>query len=208
MCRRLWRLERDDITMKIPHTTYKRTTSRGFTIVETLVAVTILMIAVAGPLVVATRGLSSSLISRNQMIASYLAQESMEMVKNRRDNNIARYGDPETYWLYGFNYTSGACTSANPCDINGVDMSGSDPDVVTCDPTAGCTIYYASSLGYTHRATVSGAVKTGFTRRFYFQDRDPNNGKSEKTVHVFVNWYEGRVPYEIHLTSEIVATSR
>lgn len=180
---------------------------RGFTIVETLVAITVLMIAVAGPLVVATRGLNSSMASRNQMIASYLAQESMEMVKNTRDNNIAEHsGDPETYWLNGLTDAGGSCTVSNPCDINGVDMLSDSPDVVACNQSAGCIIYYSSATGYTHSS--SGTTNTGFTRRFYVENKSANNSKSEKTVHVFVNWNEGTVPYEIHLTSQLVATSR
>lgn len=188
-------------------------TCAAFTIVETLVAITILMIALAGPLVVASRGLTGAIVSKDQMIASYLAQESMEMVKNRRDNNIAQYGDAQNNWLQGFNYTgdtTGSCVVDKPCDINGIDSTSVGigdyiPSIVTCDAATGCIIYYSSTSGYNHS---SGSV-SGFTRRMYFQDRSANAGNvPEKTVHVLVNWYEGTVPYEIHLTSELVAVSR
>jgi Tfp pilus assembly protein PilV len=50
----------------------------GFTIVETLVAITILMIAIAGPLTIAQKGLTASTYARDQMIASFLAQDGLE----------------------------------------------------------------------------------------------------------------------------------
>jgi Tfp pilus assembly protein PilV len=60
----------------------KNKNQKGFTIVETLVAVTILMISIAGPLTVANKGLLAAINAKDQMIASYLAQDAMEYVKN------------------------------------------------------------------------------------------------------------------------------
>ena len=57
----------------------------GFTLVEALVAISILMIAIASPMSLAQKGLSSATLSKNQMIASFLAQDAVEAVKNIRD---------------------------------------------------------------------------------------------------------------------------
>jgi type II secretory pathway pseudopilin PulG len=67
----------------------KTKNKKGFTIVETLVAISVLMIAVAGPLVVANKSLTAALYAKDQMFASYLAQEGVEYLRNVKDNNIA-----------------------------------------------------------------------------------------------------------------------
>lgn len=180
---------------------HRNNNSSGFTIVETLIAITILMIAIAGPLVIATKSLNTASASKNQMIASYLAQESMEMIKNQRDANVSA-GAP-TGWLDGFDYPTDCNLSTNTqCDINGIDKNLDY--IASCQPS-GCSIYFNSATGYNHSNIGSDS---GFKRRFYFQSKPDNNGKKEVLVHVFVNWNEGTVPYEIYLTSQLVETSR
>lgn len=51
-----------------------------------MVAITILTIAVAGPLYAANRAIVAAEISRDQLTASYLAQEGIEYVRSIRDN--------------------------------------------------------------------------------------------------------------------------
>lgn len=59
---------------------------------ETLVAVTILALAVAGPLYVANRAYVAAQISADQLTASFLAQEGVEYVRGVRDYEyLARY---------------------------------------------------------------------------------------------------------------------
>ncbi len=63
----------------------KLRTSKGFTLLEALVATSILMVAVVAPITIAQKGLSSAVYSKNQIIASYLAQDAIEYIKNKRD---------------------------------------------------------------------------------------------------------------------------
>lgn len=63
----------------------KKNYGYGFTLVEALVAISILMIAIAGPMTLAQKGLSTATLSKDQMIASFLAQDGIEAVKNMRD---------------------------------------------------------------------------------------------------------------------------
>jgi type II secretory pathway pseudopilin PulG len=73
---------------------------RGFTLVEALVAISILMIAIASPMTLAQKGLSTATLSKDQMIASFLAQDAIEAVKNIRDQ-IAVSLPQGNDWLAG-----------------------------------------------------------------------------------------------------------
>ncbi len=91
------------------------TNKRGFTLIETLVAISILMIAIAGPLTVAHKGYTSSIDAKNQSIAINLAQEGMEYLNFVKDNKV--WGD----WFQGtafdetVNQAYRGCTITNPC---------------------------------------------------------------------------------------------
>lgn len=61
---------------------------KGFSLIETLIAVSILMIAIAGPLSLVQAGLFSSVHQRNQVTAVFLAQEALEYIKSIRDANF------------------------------------------------------------------------------------------------------------------------
>ena len=75
-----------------PHTFAK---VGGFTLIETLVGISILLVAVVGPLTIAYQGVSLSLIARDQIVASLLAQEGMEFVRFRigTNNNLGSVGN-------------------------------------------------------------------------------------------------------------------
>lgn len=60
---------------------------KGFTLIETLVAISLLVISVAAPMTLATRSLASAFYARDQVTAFHLAQEAIETVRARRDGN-------------------------------------------------------------------------------------------------------------------------
>jgi prepilin-type N-terminal cleavage/methylation domain-containing protein len=98
---------------------------RGFTLIETLVAVLLLTTAVAGPLTIASKGLSAALIARDQMIAFYLAQDGIEYIRFVRDSN--KLGGAA--WLNGLD----ACQGASGCTID-----PSTATITACPSSGGC----------------------------------------------------------------------
>lgn len=96
---------------------------RGFTLLEALVAISILMVAVVAPITIAQKGLSSAVYSKNQMTASYLAQDALEYVINKKDQKaIENIGSArDSYdWLGSFI----GCLDSDECAIDTVFNSG------------------------------------------------------------------------------------
>ncbi|MBI2611099.1 prepilin-type N-terminal cleavage/methylation domain-containing protein [Candidatus Kaiserbacteria bacterium] len=60
----------------------------GFTLVETLVAVSILSVAIVSPMALTAKSLATAYYARDQITAFHLAQEAIEAIRHGRDNNI------------------------------------------------------------------------------------------------------------------------
>jgi type II secretory pathway pseudopilin PulG len=170
---------------------------KGFTIVETLVAIAVLMIAIAGPLVIASKGLTSAIYSKDQMIASFLAQESMEIIKNLRDSGIVDSGD----WMSKF---TGNCDNGKECDADPFANNFLNTTDCVNGNTDGCQIYINNS-GYTSNGSQAD-IETKFSR--YFTITNIGDGTKQKLVKVVVNWQEGTIPFRTELTSLITAELR
>ncbi|MEJ0001975.1 MAG: prepilin-type N-terminal cleavage/methylation domain-containing protein [bacterium] len=72
------------------HRTKEKRENGGFTLVETLVAISIFTLSVLIMLSVLSKGISDTAYAKKKLIASYLAQEGIEYMRNMRD----------TYMLY------------------------------------------------------------------------------------------------------------
>ncbi len=60
---------------------------KGFTLLETLVAIFILTLAITGPIYISSLSLRNTIESRDIVSAQYLAEEVVEVVKNNMDTN-------------------------------------------------------------------------------------------------------------------------
>jgi prepilin-type N-terminal cleavage/methylation domain-containing protein len=186
---------------------------RGFTLVETLIAVLILATAVVGPLSVASRGLSTALIAKDQVTAYYLAQDALEFVRFARDTNKLESGD----WITGagaldttktFDLTK--CTTANGCSLDSTrgfasTASGglpANPDQCSASScTQGNLRYHTDTHLYTSPAT--NATGLAFNRVIKITT-PTNGGTTEKTVSVVVSWSDaGGITRSVNITENI-----
>ena len=91
--------------------------SRGFSLIEALVAIIILLTAITGTLTITRRGLVLSDVARDNVIVFYLAQEPIEELRAIRDSNkLDRvFNSSGVDWLAGMN----ACLNQD-CRVDGI----------------------------------------------------------------------------------------
>jgi prepilin-type N-terminal cleavage/methylation domain-containing protein len=77
----------------------KKTKIKGFTLIEVLVAISILVTVVMATISAAADALSTNNFSKEQVTAYFLAQESIEYIKNIRHQNILQNNSGPGKWL-------------------------------------------------------------------------------------------------------------
>ncbi|MBI2673939.1 MAG: prepilin-type N-terminal cleavage/methylation domain-containing protein [Candidatus Zambryskibacteria bacterium] len=94
--------------------------NKGFTIVESLVAITVLVLAITGTASAIQTGISSYIFSKDQIVAFYLAQEGFEQIRNIRDEN----GLLNQNWLAGISANSSdPCYFGNACIVDPINSN-------------------------------------------------------------------------------------
>ncbi|MBU4536793.1 prepilin-type N-terminal cleavage/methylation domain-containing protein [Patescibacteria group bacterium] len=146
---------------------------RGFTLIETFVAIAVLLIAMSGPLVLVTKGLSISKMAKGQITAIYLAQEAIEYMRNVRDTNILN----RRTWLTGLE----ECTNfGSKCKID------SPAQIVSSCSLSGCENLKYNSVSYLYGYT-SGDISL-FKREIEVNEITPDK---ELEIVVTMYWNEG-----------------
>src|SRR3989338_4227944 len=114
------------------HVSYSKFYERGFTIVESLVAIAVFTVGISAAIFVIQQSFTVGSRVKNKIIAAYLAQEGIEVIRNIRDRN----------WMQGKVYNVDAtCFNDNNCWINGINNS-----VGANVTNSGCAKYDSASL--------------------------------------------------------------
>ena len=155
---------------------------KGFSLIETLVAITVLIGAIAGPLTLASQGIKAASLFKNQLIASNLAQEGMELVHAKRDSNILQ----NKGWMDGITDTCGG----DGCYVRYTPTDNSVGQISFPSCGAGeCPKFFVSPEGwYVQKAAAeSGDAETIFRRMIRVTPVVP--GKEVK-VETTIVWQE------------------
>jgi Tfp pilus assembly protein PilV len=146
---------------------YKKISERGFSLFETLVAIFILMVAVAGAMSLTQKSLTSSAYSKDQVIASFLAQDAIEYIRNIRDYNYNRAQkneDPAILW----NDNLLPCWNPYHCTVDTKKDYTVDNTALTTCPTCNVSPYSAAQLYYNATdGSYSPSASNGTVSRFY-----------------------------------------
>lgn len=166
-----------------------RAQTSGFTLVESLVAVSILSMAVTGPLLIAQKGIGAAYYAKDQVIAFYLAQEAIEYIRNIRDTN--RITDAAGGWLSSL----GSCKDTGGGQRCTIDARFTDPTdpvagvgAITACPTISGVIVACPLISFESETGLYGyniGSATKFRRIISIDDRvDPK----EAVVTVTITW--------------------
>lgn len=160
---------------------------RGFTIIETLMALAVLALAVAAPLTLAERSLASVEAANTEITALYLAQEAMEYVRNLRDTNAL--GNKPS-WLDGFDV---CIVDPNDNTALGCGVDTLEAKVIPCkDDAKGCLLYQFTSNSTNPKYGVFGHTsswtETMFRRQVFITEIEP---EKKAQVKVTVEWKAG-----------------
>lgn len=110
-------------------------TKNGFSFIETMVSISLLMLIMVGPISLSARGVSMITEAKNRLIAFYLAQEAIEHVRMVRDNNS--YSGASD-WIDGVSQ----CVADAPCGVDVFDNT--DNGVRDCSYYNGCIVKFDS----------------------------------------------------------------
>ncbi len=169
---------------------------KGFTLMETLVAISILLIAVVAPMLTIGGALSFIYIARDQMIAVNFAQEGIEVVRQKRDSNMLNA------WKNGVGSWK-ENLSAGEYIIDATNLKGSGT-LLSCD--ASCDVDNKKSIRqdqgtglFYQTKVVSPGENTQFTRIVKIEDVS----SIEKTVTSTVIWSAGSIPKKVEVKESI-----
>lgn len=136
---------------------------RGYSLVEVLVAISVLLIALVGPLTIASSGLKRANFAKEQTLAIFLAQEGMEaVVKLREDAALGAdsFDNLSQVWSTTFSAISSRCVvgSSNYCGVSiAEDGTINTSSIYQCNAT-NCLMKYQSNarVPYRQGSSVSG----------------------------------------------------
>ncbi len=181
--------------------------STGFTLVEVLVSLSIFMLAITAMVVVSAQGINNTAYAKNQLTASYLAQEGIELMRNTRDSFIQSQPG-QVGWGNFLMIVASVCQNGNDpgCEVDPLAISSGTPiaDTFTnCSSGAnicGPLLYDTANGFYNH--TIGD--RTIFTRRILIDDEDgtlpPNQ---EIRVTSTVSWPQGLTTQQVSVTENL-----
>jgi prepilin-type N-terminal cleavage/methylation domain-containing protein len=162
---------------------------RGFTLIETMVAISLLTIAIVAPMTLTAQSLASAYYARDQITAFYLAQEAIEAVRSIRDGQILQIAES---------------SNASPINIFGPIPLNSQPftiDAREADPSQAITV---CSGGVCPPLQTDGTLygydpswtATNFTRTVtahFVKNPDGSDDQNEVRLTVTITWQEGAI---------------
>jgi Tfp pilus assembly protein PilV len=157
----------------------------GFTLVETLVAISIFTISVVSVIVVLGDSLKHINYAKNKVKAVYLAQEGIEFIRNKRDNYVL---DPTTPSLPATKWGNfKAYLTSNTCYVLSSDL----------EADKGCDIKSSNLMG-ANSGTSADSVFTGT-----IIVEDVGDGSKEIKITSSIDWNQPSEPKHVEFQENL-----
>lgn len=177
-----------------------KSSQSGFSLVETLVSITILLVIIIGPMSISSSAARSTSFASEQVIAFFLAQEGAEIAQKARDDILLKYFlDPSDSNYIANPWTEFAddsvsdfanCFGTSGCGLElNSDANGTIKTPLSCSGN-NCKLYFDESgrrSRYTH--TPGANEDTLYTRVINFEEVSDN----EIRVSSIVYWRTGSI---------------
>jgi type II secretory pathway pseudopilin PulG len=171
----------------------KTNQEKSFTLLEAIVAIFVITTGVIGVYSLIIQTLSASNSSKEKLIAAYLAQEGIEIVRNIRDTNwVAKQTDPTRNWDTGL-------------EIIGIyEADYQSPKLYLYSDNHYLDHYLDIGVSGYYYYSSFPSVQTKFQRKITISAKDDTNGDGvldRMTVRVKVSWGTNTVKVQEYLYS-------
>jgi prepilin-type N-terminal cleavage/methylation domain-containing protein len=179
--------------------------NKGFTLVETLVAISIFSVSLIGLLNVLGSGISNTNYAKKKIVATYLAQEGIEYVRNIRDTYVLYSATSAAGWTAFINKlnAAGCGNTTYGCYFDDQTLDFTNPNKpVTNIPFYACSAPACPGMTYDPTYAkynyLSGSA-AGYTRVLIFSPVNANEVKITSKVY----WGQGSGTYNISFSENL-----
>ncbi|OGI73644.1 hypothetical protein A3D42_01415 [Candidatus Nomurabacteria bacterium RIFCSPHIGHO2_02_FULL_41_18] len=179
--------------------------NQAFTLVETLVAISVFSLSVIALMSVLATGISDTVYAKKKITAAYLAQEGIEYVRNIRDTYTLYSATGAIGWAAFNTKMTGAgarCHQANGCYLDDRDLNYGNQTqpmtgiyVIACGSSCAPLLYNSATGKYGYAA----GSDSGFVRKISVSLTSANETKVFSTV----SWTQGSGNYQITFSESL-----
>jgi len=183
--------------------------NRGFTLIETMVAVLILSTSITSLLTLTSSSLFAAKYANNEITANYLLQEAVDYIRNDRDSVVFQQrnsGDATSVswntFLAKYGYINSSCFSPTGCYL---DITEQTPlNVIRACSSPCTTMYFDPAANHKEFYTYSTDFGSASTfRRTITMQLNPSNN-NELLVTVTIDWKNGNLSRSRSLKESIL----
>jgi len=181
--------------------------SKGFTLVETLVAISIFTVSLLGMMSVLGSSIANTSYAKQKMLATYLAQEGIEYVRNMRDTYILYPANGG--WSGGNSFQSKliSCKDGNnnACGVNSSVLTTNSQFIIQCGSGTQCNLNVNTNGSYS--INHSSGTDSGFVRKVWMTGADGLSTvtSADEEVKIFsnVSWTQRSGNYSITFSENL-----